>query len=85
MNVFEQTSFVNRFGQTINPGQQVIYAGKSYGHTSLVRGVFAGVYTNGSGKKVAAAVNVTYTDRYTKQTKFRVAILPKMNVFKFVE
>jgi len=85
-NTFQQTSFINRFGQTIKPGDQVIYAGKSYSHTSLVRGTFTGMYVNDrSGKFAAAAVNVSYTDWYTKQTKFRIAILPKMNVFKFVE
>lgn len=36
--------FVNELGQTINPGDQVIYVGTSWGSTRVGRGVYEGVY-----------------------------------------
>jgi hypothetical protein len=35
--------FTNEFGQVINPGDEVIYAGTSWKNTTIRKGVFAGV------------------------------------------
>jgi hypothetical protein len=35
--------FTNEFGQTINPGDEVIFAGTSWKRTSINKGIFAGV------------------------------------------
>ena len=38
-------AFTNEFGQTIQPGDEVVYVGTGYGHSTLVnRDKFAGVY-----------------------------------------
>lgn len=38
-------AFTNEFGQTIQPGDDVVYVGTGYGHSTRVnRGKFAGVY-----------------------------------------
>lgn len=38
-------AFTNEFGQTIQPGDEVVYVGTGYGHSVRVRtGKFAGVY-----------------------------------------
>lgn len=38
-------AFTNEFGQTIQPGDEVVYVGTGYGHSVGVRtGKFAGVY-----------------------------------------
>lgn len=38
-------AFTNEFGQTIQPGDDVVYVGTGYGHTVRVnKGKFAGVY-----------------------------------------
>jgi hypothetical protein len=38
-------AFTNEFGQTIQPGDDVVYVGTGYGHsTNVNRGKFAGVY-----------------------------------------
>lgn len=36
-------SWNNEFGQTINPGDEVIYAGTSWKRTTMRKGIFAGV------------------------------------------
>ena len=42
---FVAESFVNDLGQTINPGDEVIYIGSGYSNSTKVRrGVFDGVY-----------------------------------------
>jgi hypothetical protein len=41
---FVAKPFTNKFGQVINPGDPVIYAGSSYKRTTLRKGVFDGVY-----------------------------------------
>lgn len=35
--------FINEFGQTINPGDEVIFAGTSWKQTRINKGIFAGV------------------------------------------
>ena len=35
--------WTNEFGQTINPGDEVIYAGTSWKRTTMRKGIFAGV------------------------------------------
>ena len=38
-------AFTNEFGQTIQPGDEVVYVGTGYGHSVRVnKGKFAGVY-----------------------------------------
>jgi hypothetical protein len=38
-------AYTNEFGQTIQPGDEVVYVGTGYGHSTRVnRGKFAGVY-----------------------------------------
>ena len=38
-------AYTNEFGQTIQPGEDVVYVGTGYGHSTRVnRGKFAGVY-----------------------------------------
>jgi hypothetical protein len=38
-------AFTNKFGQTIQPGDEVVYVGTGYSHSTRVnRGKFAGVY-----------------------------------------
>lgn len=44
MSDFKVEPYTNEFGQTINPGDDVIYAGTSYKSTTLRAGKFAGVY-----------------------------------------
>ena len=41
---FVAKPFTNTFGQVINPGDPVIYAGSSHKRTTLRKGVFDGVY-----------------------------------------
>lgn len=41
---FVEKSIENQFGQTINPGDEVVYLGSSWGGTSVRTGIFAGVY-----------------------------------------
>ena len=56
--------YTNEFGQTINPGDEVIYVGTSWKTTSVNRGKFAGIYYNkvgygvDVGKIVQSAVKV---------------------------
>ena len=42
--MFEAESYTNHLGQTLNPGDTVIYVGTSYKNTSVKIGVFSGVY-----------------------------------------
>ena len=44
MTNFKAESFVNSFGQVINPGDDIIYAGTSWKSTTFRRGKFAGSY-----------------------------------------
>lgn len=44
MSEFVAESFTNEFGQVINPGDEVVYAGVSYKSTRFNRGTFDGVY-----------------------------------------
>ena len=44
MSDFKEEAFTNEFGQVINPGDEVIYAGTGWKQTTIRKGVFAGVY-----------------------------------------
>lgn len=44
MSDFKVEPFVNMFGQSINPGDDVIYAGTSWKSTTFRKGKFAGNY-----------------------------------------
>lgn len=52
MSDFKVESYTNEFGQTINPGDDVIYAGTSYKSTTLRAAKFAGVYYDNVRKSV---------------------------------
>lgn len=43
MSEFVVEPFTNEFGQVINPGEEVIFAGSSWNQTYIRKGVFAGV------------------------------------------
>lgn len=43
MTEFVEEAFVNEFGQRIEPGEEVLYAGSSQKTTSISRGTFKGV------------------------------------------
>ena len=43
MSEFVEEAFVNEFGQKIEPGEEVIFAGSSWKSTSIRRGTFKGV------------------------------------------
>lgn len=44
MSDFKEEAFTNEFGQVINPGDEVIYAGTGWKQTTIRKGVFSGVY-----------------------------------------
>jgi len=50
-------AYANEFGQIINPGDEVIYAGTSWKQTAINKGVFAGVYKNSKDQVVSVRVN----------------------------
>lgn len=111
--------FVNMFGQTINPGEDIIYAGTSWKSTTFRKGKFAGAYYQNVSrsvvsrdiegniikdkrgytkydlvteyKPVAVKIEQVYGAKwvYNHETKkgeyvsnFRVAVLPRMRVFR---
>lgn len=103
--------FVNMFGQTINPGEDIIYAGTSWKSTTFRKGKFAGAYYENVSRKVpvkdkrghtkydlvteykpvAVKIEQVYGAKwvYNHETKkgdyiphFRVAVLPRMRVFR---
>src|SRR5260221_13305141 len=41
---FKAEPFVNMFGQTLNPGDDVVYVGTSWQNTTFKKGKYAGVY-----------------------------------------
>jgi hypothetical protein len=44
VNRFSAESYTNEFGQVINPGEEVIFAGTGRAYTRLLKAVFDGVY-----------------------------------------
>jgi hypothetical protein len=111
--------FVNMFGQTINPGEDIIYAGTSWKSTTFRKGKFVGAYYQNVSrsvvsrdiegniikderghtkydlvteyKPVAVKIEQVYGAKwvYNHETKkgdyiphFRVAVLPRMRVFR---
>lgn len=52
MSDFKVEAYKNEFGQVINPGDDVIYAGTSYKSTTLRAGKFAGVYYDNVRKSI---------------------------------
>lgn len=98
MSEFVVESFVNDIGQTVNPGDDVIYVGTSSTFTEVRRGKFAGVYYqkhswNLNAPAVICAVKVdNVPDRvywYDPETKtgvhynvLRTAYLPLKRVYK---
>lgn len=55
--LFVAEDFVNSIGQTISPGDNVVYVGTSWSRTSVNPAVFAGVYKNSKGEITAVRVN----------------------------
>lgn len=91
VNKFEVRSYTNEFGQVIEPGDPVIYAGTAWQSTRHTRAVFEGVYVNSRGSVEAVRVgNVPYAhwiyDRTTgkghHEDRVRKAVLPLRRVFK---
>lgn len=45
MSDVREESYVNNFGQTINPGDEVLFVGMSYGYiSSFQKGIYEGMY-----------------------------------------
>lgn len=92
VNTFMPESFVNKFGQIINPGDQVIYVGSGYAHRITVNaGIFEGVYVGevydyGVKQKIPKVVGVRVGKVLVRDYKgneyYRKAVLPLMRVFK---
>ena len=62
--------WTNEFGQVINPGDEVIFAGTSWKQTSISKGIFGGVrYADVSRYRVVkdADGNVVMEERYGRQ------------------
>jgi hypothetical protein len=90
-NKFQAQSFTNEFGQVINPGDQVVYAGLAYQSTNITKAVFEGVYLNKGGSVEAVRVgSVPYQHWIWDQTtrkghhedRMRKAVLPLRRVYK---
>ena len=90
-NKFQAQSFTNEFGQVINPGDQVVYAGLAYQSTNITKAVFEGVYLNKGGSVEAVRVgSVPYQHWIWDQTtrkghhedRVRKAVLPLRRVYK---
>ena len=77
MSEFVVESWTNEFGQTINPGDEVIYAGTSWKSTSIRKGIFAGVrYDNRTRTQYLKDENGNYikedyVDRWSGKTHQR--------------
>jgi hypothetical protein len=92
VNTFKPDSFINKFGQTINPGDQVIYVGSGYAHKITVNaGIFEGVYigekydwTTKQKSPQVVGVRIGQIFHYEDEGKkyYRKAVLPLMRVFK---
>jgi hypothetical protein len=91
VNTFEARSYTNEFGQLIEPGDPVIYAGTAYQSTNHTRAVFEGVYVNSRGSVEAVRVgNVPHqrwiwnkeTGKGHHEDRVRKAVLPLRRVFK---
>jgi hypothetical protein len=75
MTEFVEEAFVNEFGQKIEPGEEVLYAGSSQKSTTIRRAVFKGVkYANVTRHKYETDENGRYiqedfTDRWGRTYK----------------
>ena len=73
--MFEAVSYTNHIGQTLNPGDTVIYVGTSYKNTSVKIGVFSGVYKepghkyNSETRKYEDAGLKDFDSKLNKRTK----------------
>lgn len=90
-NTFVVESFVNSIGQTVNPGDDVVYVGSSWSNTSVNTGKFAGVYKDKNGKPQAVKVAGVHDHSFRfdktlgcwgRVPVVRSVILPRMRVFK---
>lgn len=90
---FTAMSWTNSIGQTINPGDPVLYVATGYNHSITIKtGIFDGVYTDYrnkiAGVRVGGVADKRYTwtgSDYVQKDVVRKAILPQMRVFKLVE
>lgn len=68
MSEFVVEPWTNEFGQVINPGDEVIYAGTSWKRTTMYKGVFAGVrYNNRTRTKYMTDENGNYIKEEVKR------------------
>jgi len=90
-NKFQAISYTNEFGQVIQPGDPVIYAGTAYKSTCHTKAVFEGVYVNKMGGVEAVRVgHVPYdhwvwnsaTGKGHHEARVRKAVLPLCRVYK---
>lgn len=58
VNTFVQVPFENMFGQTVNPGDKVVFAATAWKNTKLKEGVYDGVNQDKNGK--VQSVRVSY-------------------------
>lgn len=74
MTEFVAEAFTNEFGQVINPGDEVIFAGTSKKYTSISKGIFAGVRyadvrrTNYLKDENGKYIMEDYTDKWSGHT-----------------
>jgi hypothetical protein len=81
-SVFKAIPFVNEFKQTVDPGDEVMYAGTSWHYTSFRKAKYEGVYTNPITGEVLAVKVSGVTDRWMDEGETRTAYLPLKKVFK---
>lgn len=68
--------FMNSIGQTINPGDKIFYFVRSI-HSELLKGVYRGVYKNGSEVRVAVIENYVALQLVHKTTGIRFQSDPR--------
>lgn len=80
---FVEEAFVNEFGQKIEPGEEIIYAGTSWKQTAIRKAIFKGVrYGNVTRTEYLKDENGNYikedyTDRWSGRTYQRNKTLTK--------
>jgi len=82
MSIFFATSFINEFGQVIEPGNEVLFMSTCSHYSSMEKGIFAGVYTE-DGKVVG--LKITDAPHYWKKDVTRTVYLRLCRAYKFVQ
>lgn len=57
MNVLVEEPYINKYGQKIEVGEEVLYMASSWSYTSHNKGYYAGVYKSPENKTIAVRVN----------------------------